>query len=224
MNGKDLEKHYQEDQIQWMRLGEAADYLGIHFTTLRRWSDAGKVPLYKTPGGRRRYKKTDLEIFLSRSMEGESLGKLPAVSETAQPEIIRVIRQLNIRDEPWYGQISPETQKMMAQNGRRLIGSLMQYASRNDGGDSFLQQGRELAREYGELCWQSGLSLGQTLQVFVSIRHSIVDSLCEAGMVVQDSGEATWNIFQRVNYFLDSIMLAILESLPNNNVLAPGEI
>ena len=28
---------------KWMRLSEAADYIGVHFTTLRRWTDAGEI-------------------------------------------------------------------------------------------------------------------------------------------------------------------------------------
>ena len=37
---------------QWLDLSAAADYLGVHFTTLRRWTDDGKVPCIRTPGGR----------------------------------------------------------------------------------------------------------------------------------------------------------------------------
>jgi len=195
-----------------MRLSEAADYIGVHFTTLRRWSDAGEIPYYKTPGGWRRYKKSDLDSFINQSQEGDALKLIPAISESAKPEIIREINQLGLRNEPWYGQISQENQQLMARSGRKLIGSLMQYASRSEGGELYLQQGEELAEEYGQLCQLSGLTEIQTLQTFVNIRHSIVDSLCEAGMIVQDSGEDTWNIYRRVNNFLDTVMLKILES------------
>ena len=202
----------KNEKQEWMRLSDAANFLGVHFTTLRRWSDAGEIPYFRTPGGRRRYKISDLTLFLNHSQEGEQLNLLHANSETAKPEIIREIKQLGMQDEPWYAQISPEHQQIMAQSGRRLIGSLMQYASRQDGGEQYLQQGKELAADYGQACLQSGLSIAQTMQTFVNIRHSIVDSLCEAGMVVQDSGEDTWNIYRRVNHYLDTVMLKILES------------
>lgn len=200
------------DHWEWMRLSEAAEYLGIHFTTLRRWSDSGEISCFKTPGGRRRFKKSDLDDFLHRSQKGEDAKLILLSSETAKPEIIHEIKQLNMREEPWYGQISKENQRLMARHGRKLIGTLMQYASRKEGSELYLQQGKELAERYGELCKQSGLSEIQTLQTFVNIRHSIVDSLCEVGMVVQDSGEDTWNIYRRVNHFLDTVMLKILES------------
>jgi len=39
-----------------------------------------------------------------------------------------------------------------------------------------------------------------------------VDSLCEAGIVVKDSGEDTWKLYQRVNHFMDVVLLTILET------------
>jgi excisionase family DNA binding protein len=208
----------------WMRLSEASDYLGVHFSTLRRWTDDGKIPCYKTPGGRRRYRKSDLESYLRHSRKREEIRFLAAAGDQAQPDIIREIRQLPMREESWYGQISEENQRLMAQSGRRLIGTLMQYVSRTDGGEKYLQQGRKLARRYGKLCLNSGLTVNQTMRAFVSIRHSIVDSLCESGMVVQDSGEETWNIYRRVNYFLDTVMLAILDMFPADPPLAPNSL
>ena len=200
------------DHWEWMWLSEAAEYLGVHFTTLRRWSDSGEISCFKTPGGWRRFKKSDLDNFLNRSQEGKETKLILFSSETAKPELIREIKQLNMREEPWYGQISKENQRLMASHGRKLIGTLMQYTSRDDEGEVYLQRGKKLAEGYGQLCQRSGLSIIQTVKTFVMIRHSIVDSLCEAGMVVEDSGEDTWKLYQRVNHFLDAVLVAILES------------
>lgn len=43
---------------------EAAEFLGVHYDTLIRWTDAGKVACWTTPGGRRRYRTVDLEALL----------------------------------------------------------------------------------------------------------------------------------------------------------------
>lgn len=44
-------------------VSEAAEYLGVSASSLRAWSDAGRVPVYRTPGGQRRYKVDDLDRF-----------------------------------------------------------------------------------------------------------------------------------------------------------------
>lgn len=43
---------------------EAAELIGVHAETLKRWAVAGKVAGLKTPGGRWRFRRTDLEAFL----------------------------------------------------------------------------------------------------------------------------------------------------------------
>lgn len=44
-----------------LRLGEAADLLGVHPDTLRRWADEGKVASVRTLGGQRRFVREDIE-------------------------------------------------------------------------------------------------------------------------------------------------------------------
>lgn len=44
-----------------MRITEAAAYLGVHPDTLRRWEKAGKIRVYRTPGGERRFERADLD-------------------------------------------------------------------------------------------------------------------------------------------------------------------
>jgi excisionase family DNA binding protein len=50
-----------------MTLGQAAKYLGVAQSTIRKWSDDGKLPAFYTPGGHRRYRRGDLDAFLERS-------------------------------------------------------------------------------------------------------------------------------------------------------------
>lgn len=48
----------------FLNVGQAAEYLGVSAASLRNWSDQGKVPVYRTPGGQRRYRVTDLDKFI----------------------------------------------------------------------------------------------------------------------------------------------------------------
>ncbi len=52
---------------EWLTLGQAAKYLGVAHSTMRKWSDQGRVAAFYTPGGHRRYKRGDLDQFLDRS-------------------------------------------------------------------------------------------------------------------------------------------------------------
>ena len=43
---------------------EAARHLGVSISTVRRWSDAGHLQGYRTPGGQRRFSVEQLDAFL----------------------------------------------------------------------------------------------------------------------------------------------------------------
>jgi excisionase family DNA binding protein len=58
----------------WLTLGQAAKYLGVAQSTIRKWSDQGRVPAFYTPGGHRRYRRSDLDDFLERSGPSPTTG------------------------------------------------------------------------------------------------------------------------------------------------------
>jgi excisionase family DNA binding protein len=49
---------------------QAARYLGVSLATIRRWTDAGHIACYRTPGGQRRFSKDQLDGFID-SLQGE---------------------------------------------------------------------------------------------------------------------------------------------------------
>lgn len=57
---------------------EAARHLGVSLSTVRRWSDAGHLRGYRTPGGQRRFSVEQLDEFLA------SLGGEPASARSAE--------------------------------------------------------------------------------------------------------------------------------------------
>ena len=54
----------------WLTLGQAAKYLGIAQSTVRVWTDSGRLPVFYTPGGHRRFQRSDLDTFIQRNGAG----------------------------------------------------------------------------------------------------------------------------------------------------------
>ena len=59
----------------WVSLSEASRVLGVSPATLRRWSDAGRLRVYTTPGGHRRFSRDALERPASRRPVAASVDR-----------------------------------------------------------------------------------------------------------------------------------------------------
>jgi excisionase family DNA binding protein len=54
-----------DDRSDWVRTPEAAQYLGVHIETLRRWAREGVIPAAKLGNrGGFRFKRSDIDRFL----------------------------------------------------------------------------------------------------------------------------------------------------------------
>jgi excisionase family DNA binding protein len=75
----------------WLTLGQAAKYLGVAQSTIRKWSDGGRLPAFYTPGGHRRFQREDLDRFLGRSRAARTRPVVLIVDDDASlRELLRV--------------------------------------------------------------------------------------------------------------------------------------
>ena len=83
----------------WLTLGQAAKYLGVAQSTIRKWSDSGRVPAFYTPGGHRRYRRMDLDAFLERSGPGGKPKDGPSVLVVDDDPGVRQVVRLSLELE-----------------------------------------------------------------------------------------------------------------------------
>jgi excisionase family DNA binding protein len=81
----------------WLTLGQAARYLGVAQSTIRKWSDSGRVRAFKTPGRHRRYRRDDLDAFLEGSLPDARSG--PVVLIVDDDEQLREYVRVNLEME-----------------------------------------------------------------------------------------------------------------------------
>src|ERR671934_1290478 len=84
---------------EWLTLGQAAKYLGVAQSTIRKWSDQGRVPAFYTPGGHRRYRRSDLDQFLDRSGPGARERQGPLILLVDDDERVRELVRVNLEFE-----------------------------------------------------------------------------------------------------------------------------
>jgi excisionase family DNA binding protein len=88
-----------KEESEWLTLGQAARFLGVAQSTIRKWSDQGRVPAFYTPGGHRRYRRADLESFLDRSGPGGRPKPGPLVLLVDDDDKVRELVRINLEFE-----------------------------------------------------------------------------------------------------------------------------
>jgi excisionase family DNA binding protein len=67
--------HLRNERQLVFTSSQAARYLGVSLATVRRWTDAGHVDCYRTPGGQRRFSRAQLDDFIaSMQRAGQTEG------------------------------------------------------------------------------------------------------------------------------------------------------
>jgi excisionase family DNA binding protein len=206
---------------RWLDLSEAADLLGVHFTTVRRWADAGQLPCIRTPGGRRRFAAGDLQAFLEHARQAAT----PAALVPLETRTLDVARQ-QLHHSPGGGdrlmaRFGEEQRNRFRYSGQRLLGLLIQYGSRNDSGEAFLEQATRLAAEYGAICAEAGLTVSETVQTFLFFGHRMMDAVQHAGSLSGPYDAESHRLYQRMNEFLDAVMVATIESYCHPEIASP---
>ncbi len=202
----------------WLDLSEAARFLGVHFTTLRRWADAGQVPCIRTPGGRRRFALSDLQAFLNglRQNQPAALSPSTALAPVVDTRTLDAARQKvhagSGMDPQWERHFGEEQRLKFRTTGQQLLGLLIQFGSRTDAADAFLEEGRRLAAEYGQTCCDAGMSITETVRTFLFFGHSMLGAVQQAGTIGGAHDAEGLRLYERMSDFLDAILLATVES------------
>ena len=93
------ERRASTTEPDWLTLGQAAKYLGVAQSTIRKWSDQGRVPAFYTPGGHRRYRRGDLDKFLENSGPGARDKAGPTVLLVDDDPRLREYMRINLELE-----------------------------------------------------------------------------------------------------------------------------
>lgn len=194
----------------WLTLGQAAEFLGVHPATLRRWADDGEVPCIRTPGGHRRFLEEGLHLFLSGQAEPAHDAPSAGLERSLVLDTRRQLRSPEAREMSWHKAFREEDLADRRASGRRLLGLAIQFTSRSTGREAILTQARSIGNAYGRDAFARGLSVVDLTKAFLFFRESLIRSarpgLSERGRY--DAEDV--HIHRSLRQFLDEVLFATM--------------
>lgn len=117
----------------WLTVKAASEKLGVHPTTLRRWANAGNIPVMLTPGGHRRFLESDLLQFTDERRRLKVVAGLERL--WAENALTRARAEIvSHQGKDWFLAFDEQDRAHKRQLGRRMMGLLLQYVSLTEGG------------------------------------------------------------------------------------------
>lgn len=197
----------ERDNRRWLTLKDAADVLGIHYTTLRTWADNGDIPVFRTPGGHRRFQLGDLRRFLESRVSQSQLANVDGLMAVALSHVRQEISKLPAAESGWRAEITPESAETNRERGRRLFALALNYLIRPEQRERLLADGRAIGREYGAEAAQSHLSLAETGRAVQFFRRQLLEVVRrDENLDAEDV-----QIRQLIAQYLDEVLYAVLD-------------
>jgi excisionase family DNA binding protein len=200
------------NEEEWLPLSRAAVLLGVHSMTLRRWSDSGRFPYYRTPGGHRRFALADIEAYILQQ-KGQRLPR-PVASAWANTALTQTRQQVALHPQSrWLEGINDEAlRNEYRQMGRQMLGLLLQYVAADAPDDAFIEEASKIGWRQAEYGLRAGLSLTSLLEATLFFRDILVESSLQMAPAVTNQAEANVRLLRRVNHLLNRVQLAVAEA------------
>jgi len=190
-------------------ISEASGILGVSEATLRQWTDEGKVRAFVTPGGHRRYSKSELQQFMGTQRRIHGVKDLVAELEDT-PSLQHEIAQTRFVNTSWYGKLTNESQQHLAEAGRRLLNLVVRYIAEPSKREEVVELVREVGRDFGDTLAKLGLPLTDSLEAFILHRNPVVNVATRLMKGREAFNERATEAVPLVTHIMDEALISLV--------------
>lgn len=196
---------------EWLSLSDAAKLLGVHPSTIRLWSDKGAIPVHKTHGGHRRYKRSEILIWAESNSRSRPEALEP---EGMMQEVVKNVRMQisegRLQEESWYQKLDDDARVQYRMSARSLFQGLMTYMAAN--GDDSANEAYAIGYEYASRARRYNLSYVDAARAFLFFRDTLVESVVKVYTEAHVPTKQATAMYTKVHTFTDEILISLLET------------
>jgi excisionase family DNA binding protein len=199
---------------EWLALGPASRVVGVDPDTLRRWADEGRVEVYVTPGGHRRFQRDALQrLIVHGSRERSTLASLGATPQRITEAYRRTYLSRDGLTPDFFSAVRDEDRETFRRKGRLLVTALVTYLRdrEHDPTHASLAKAEGLARSLGVRLACSGTSLTESVALFVAARRPFLGELGSLAKRRALDSRQVARLFDEASQALDRCLLAFID-------------
>lgn len=196
---------------EWLSLRDTADLLGVHPSTVRLWSDKGILPVHKTQGGHRRYRRGEILLWAESNSKSREEALEP---EGMMQEVVKNVRMQisegRLQKESWYQKLDEDARAQYRMSARSLFQGLMTYVATN--GREAESEAYAIGYEYASRARRYNLSYVDAAKAFLFFRDTLVESVIKVYTEANIPAKRATEIYSRMHTFTDDILISLLET------------
>jgi excisionase family DNA binding protein len=191
---------------RWVSLRRACEILGVDDSTLRRWADSGRLRIYRTPGGHRRFSLSNLEEIVAGDARHRGSGE---VERLTVARIRRQLQRARQEGDSWYASLSEDDRQKLRDLGRRLVEMAGEYLDKHSRRSGLLDEALEIGGSYGRVLSEAGVPLPSAIGAYIGFRKTIDETTRQTTMRESLPVEEALNACAQVHALGDQVLLGI---------------
>jgi excisionase family DNA binding protein len=179
----------------------------VHPATVRNWADRGDLPSRRTPGGHRRFRRSDLQQWLE-TRQAPPPAEVQMLIQSALGRMRLHISDGEMRHLDWYVRMDDGTRETMRQKGWHMLRYMVEPPDSAEQAEVV----RAMGRDYAQFLIGQGLTLSQAMQgymVFGNFLHEAAMNIIE---VVNMRPPTEWlNMLRQVQRFNNALLVGLIQ-------------
>ena len=211
-------------RTDWLSLGPAARLLGVDADTLRRWADGGRIEVFTTPGGHRRFSRRSIDRLIAARQPAAAAAPPPLGARTDRLSAAYRRRALS---QPRFRIASPldrGLREALRVDGRGLVDALVRYLDASDGVEraGIEAEATELSVDLARRLAAAGLPLPDAVARFVVAREPLLDEIIRAAHRRRVDADRVAAVFADASSIFDRLLLAFIAAHEAAGAVGPS--
>jgi excisionase family DNA binding protein len=196
---------------EWISLRHAAELLGVHPATVRKWADDGELPFRRTPGKHRRFRRQDILRHAEARGELQPL-EVQVIIQNALGQTRIGVGAGSLHQHRWYESLTDATRQQLRQEGMKTLDGIRAYLAAG-APDALLGEAITIGKHYARLLSDEGVLLADAVRGFFYFSDFVINSIVTWSEITppQNASVEWGHLLRQVNTFINSILLSIIE-------------